>query len=143
MKFPNYIIVVTALLLSGCYSQNLSLVNTIESEELEVTVPPGNDKLLGHLKNEFLKAGWKTTLNPARYKLLMTYRQWDWCFNFEPALKYDISLIEPATGKEIIAMSGGGCPTEIAKDFVTAVKQLTIDTKQNTPNKKEKRPMSL
>jgi hypothetical protein len=138
MKLRLYVILL-GLIVSGCYSQNLDVLRPVQVSTYTVTIPPGNHQLIGALKKEFAKAGWMATIKPSPFKVVVQYSQWDICFNFEPALHYQLTLVDMARKEEIIAMSGGGCPSGIAKDFVKAVVQSTVQVKKEKKKKKKKK----
>ena len=118
-------VILSLLVLTGCYSKNLDVMRPIVTDELRVEMPLGNQSLVGALKKELARSKWIVTLSGAPYKIVLNYNRRDTCFNFEPYIRYSISMIELRSKEEIVAMSGEGCPSDIAKDFVGAVRKYT------------------
>jgi hypothetical protein len=118
-------VILSLLALTGCYSKNLDVMRPIVTDELRVEMPLGNQSLVGALKKEFARSNWIVTLSGAPYKIILNYNRRDTCFNLEPYIRYSISMIDLRSKEELVAMSGEGCPSDIAKDFVGAVQKFT------------------
>lgn len=126
-------------LLAACNAHTSETYSKIDTNSKSITVPIGGGGLKGALKKELVQAGWKMkvyqgpsvteghmgsrtklthydTFN-TRYSLYMESRQVDLCFNLQPMVRYEISLIDNKYGAEAITMEGTGCTGKIAKDF--------------------------
>lgn len=137
-------LLVVTLMLTGCLYSNLKVYSPIDITEKTMTVPTGSRHLIGALKKELNKNGWKLlvyghgpiktegefnknvsletydTFN-TRYNLLVEEDWTDYCLTFDSELNYDISLIDNKTGEEVITLSGLDCLRPIVRKFINAV----------------------
>lgn len=142
MKF-SILIAVTGLLCSACTMTNVQRYSEIDEDEKTITVPAGAGGLKGDVKRALVDDGWKLSIYKGpvvtkgkqgksthlrsydtyntRYVVHMETRVLDYCFNFEPAIKYDISLIDNESGMEVITMNGHGCEDAVADAFIEAL----------------------
>jgi len=144
MKYGSLPIVVLGLLLiSGCMRHDIQMYESVDHSEKSVTVPAGSSGLKGELKQFLSTAGWsmavyrgpevfegdigqdvrieKSDTFNTRYRLFVTSRRYDWCLNFSPAVKYDISFVDNATGSEVFTINGRGCEPDVLKHFQDAL----------------------
>ena len=56
-----------------------------------------------------------------RYSLYVASEAFDTCLNLEPAISYDLSLVDNKTGSEVITVAGEGCEGEVVKRFKQAL----------------------
>ena len=141
MKFA--IVYLSVIFMFGCSSHNIQMYGQVDLNNKTVTVPPGSKGLKGELKNYLSKNGWelfvyrgpsvtegevgeKTRVQQydtfkSKYKLIAASRQYDVCFNFSPAIHYDISFINNITGAEIFTIDGRGCESDVVKKFDNAI----------------------
>jgi hypothetical protein len=131
------------IVLSACGSHRVRTYGPIDLTARTVTVPPGGG-LTGALKDALAQRGWRlaTDRGPqitrgttgeqtqleqfptfrTRYRLLVTWRQFDACLpSHEPAVTYDIALIDNQSGSEVLNMSGHGCESAITKEWIKAL----------------------
>ena len=132
------------LLLSACVgSYRVRTYGPVDLTTRTVTVPPGGG-LTGALKDALVNGEWRlaTDRGPqitrgtageqtqleqiatfrTRYRLLVTWQQFDVCIaGFEPALNYDITLIDNDSGTEVLNMSGRGCESVIVRKWMEAL----------------------
>ena len=131
-------LILTVLFISGCHSYNLREYKPLDGEK-SITVPAGGKLLLGALKDSLKKNGWTlyVTRGPdvyrgqsdgsgavvhgqtyrTRYNLSYSYRQYDWCMMGDPALSYDISIVDTRDGDEVMTLSGKGCQSWVIDKF--------------------------
>lgn len=129
----------SCLLLAGCHA-TVAQYATIDQATKSVTVPAGGGGLARAVKTKLAEAGWDIVVLPgpnvaigdptvapglqsgvtyqSRYLLLVESRVFDKCFNFQPAVDYDLSLVDTKTGAEVFTMAGAGCESDVAADFV-------------------------
>lgn len=130
------------IFISSC-SHNVDIYEKIDKSKKTVTVPAGSKGLKGKLKRVFSKRHWKMSVygGPAitegelgkriyikqyntfntKYRLLVQSKQFDVCFNFTPAIVYEISLINNNSGSEVFTIDGRGCESEVIEKFVKAL----------------------
>ena len=106
-----------------------------------IMVPPGLSPTAKAIKSTFREAGWTTYVTggsiqttgstgkfvnintkakyPARYSAWAEGRTYDYClFPPEPALHYDISIVDNVTGEEVAAFTGSACASKIGDEMV-------------------------
>ena len=137
------VIVIFAAGLVGCASSNIQMSATIDQGQKTISMPPGNSLLLGPLKQALRQSGWHVNVNgatvrtvgtvgqntnletgrvlPTRSRLALAQRQVDVCLTGNPAIVYDLSLIDNATGDEVLTMSGRDCTDIAARSFTEAI----------------------
>jgi hypothetical protein len=117
-------------------------MSQIDVADKTISVPPGGAGLTGKIKSLLTEAGWhisvyqgpvategtvvddKVRLSTertfkSRYNLMIRWQQFDVCLdNMQPAISYDISLIDNKSGAEVMTMSGRDCETLVARKFV-------------------------
>lgn len=121
-------------------SYNVREYQSLDPSAKTITVPAGGGGLIGALKGELTKNGWKQAIYRGprvtagttgkdtrleeydtfntRYNLLVNYNQFDKCFPaFDPAYYYDISIIDNNNGQEVMTLSGRGCEHAIVGSF--------------------------
>ncbi len=140
---PTLLFPIIAILLGGCASHNVQLYGTVDKSNKTVTVPAGSKGLKGELKKALSQRGWKLAVyrGPSvtegelgkktrieqydtfntKYCLIVSSRQYDICFNFTPAITYDISFIDNHSGAEIFTIDGRGCEPDVVKKFINAL----------------------
>ncbi len=123
----------------SCASHNVQLYEKIDNSNKTVTVPPGSSGLTGKLKKALSEDGWKLAVyrGPSvvegelgektklqqydtfntRYRLIVSFSQFDLCFNFSPAIRYDISFIDNQSGTEAFTMDGRDCESDVVEKF--------------------------
>lgn len=134
------------ILISSC-SHTVEIYEKIDKYNKTVTVPVGSRGLKGKLKKAFSKNHWKMSVyrGPAitegefgkktyikqyntfntKYRLLVQSKQFDVCFNFTPAIVYEISLINNKSGSEVFTIDGKGCESEAIKKFTKALNGIS------------------
>jgi len=132
-----------AVILTGCTSTNVQTYSSVDLRSKTITVPAGSSGLKGELKKGLSEHGWKMSVYSGpevlegqsgnntrlqrydtfntRYSLLVESRQYDVCFNFSPAINYELVLIDNKDGSEVIAMDGRDCQNDIVQQFMNAV----------------------
>lgn len=133
---------VAALALTAC-ATNLQRYAQVDHDERSITVPFGGSGLTGQVKSKLAESGWRmvvyqgpdvvrgtangtvdlqaaNTFN-SRYALFIDWHQYDLCLNFQPMIRYDISLVDNESGTEVITMSGNGCEGDVANEFISQV----------------------
>ena len=135
--------IVFAAALAACASSNIQVSATIDQNQKTISAPPGNSLLLGPLKRALRSAGWHLNVNgattrtvgtvgpatnletgrvlPTRYRLALVQRQFDVCLTGYPMVAYDLSLIDNASGDEVLTMSGRDCTDLAARSFTEAI----------------------
>ena len=129
--------------LTGCATHNVQLYGPVDTSNKTVTVPPGSKGLKGKLKQALANDGWKLvvyrgpsvtvgevgertkieqydTFN-SRYRLIVSSYQFDLCWNFTSAIKYDISFIDNKSGAEVFTINGRGCEPDAVEKFMDAL----------------------
>jgi hypothetical protein len=148
--FAFFLLIPVALLLSSCMSSNVQVYGGIDSSDKTITVPIGNHLLIGALKQQLQKSGWKLVVDKGpvrtvgtlgketdiktgnsfrtRYRLLISQSQFDYCglIGGSPAINYDLSLIDNATGGEVITQSGPDCESRAVNKFIAALKDAEV-----------------
>jgi hypothetical protein len=141
MRFLTVILI--SIFMFGCASHNVQMYGEIDQNNKTVTVPPGAKGLKGELKKVLSLNGWglvvyrgpsvtegelgkKTKIQQydtfnSIYRLIVASSQYDICFNFSPAIRYDISFINNQSGAEIFTIDGKGCESDVVKKFSNAL----------------------
>lgn len=129
------------MLLTACTTTNIQTYGVVDPSDKTITVPAGSKGLKGEIKQALTDAGWTLAVygrGPSviedrenrleqfdtyntRYKLALVTRVYDYCFDFTPAVEYDISLIDNYTGTEVMTMEGTGCEDAVAQEFIKAL----------------------
>jgi hypothetical protein len=132
------------LVLASC-ATNVQQYAQIDLSERSITVPPGGSGLTGAIKNRLSASGWRMVVDAgpimtkgtvgdskvqlatsdtfnSRYRLALRWEQFDLCLNFQPLLRFDISVIDNKTGAEVMTMSGNDCQSTIADQFIAQLK---------------------
>ena len=126
--------------LFGCGTHNLRAYKPLIKSERSITVPPGGRALTGAIKDLLKKNNWtlfidtetviheghevpsfkitsKKTLK-TRYELLVSFSQFDTCIpRGDPAIAYDISIIDNTDSEEVMNLSGEGCQSHVIEKF--------------------------
>lgn len=141
--FRKLAIVALVAFLCGCATHNVQLYGPIDTSDKTVIVPPGSQGLKGKLKQVLANDGWELlvyrgpsvtegevgertkieqydTFN-SRYRLIVSSHQFDLCFNFTPAINYDISFIDNKSGAEVFTINGTGCEPDAVEKFMDAL----------------------
>ncbi len=142
MKVRYLLFLICIFILIGCGTHNLRVYKQILPNEHSITVPPGGHALTGALKDLLKLDKWtlyvdtqtasyegnkepsisitsKRTLK-TRYELIVTYSQYDICVpsvQYNPAINYDISIIDNIDGDEVMNLSGRGCQSHVIEEF--------------------------
>ncbi len=143
--------IISLMFLTGCASYNIQQYGDIDINHKTVTVPAGGSGLKGELKKLLRNDGWNlvvyrgpevtegsigkktkikkySTFN-TRYSLSVASNQYDLCLNLQPAISYDISLIDNKTGSEILTLDGNGCENTVVDKFKQALKITPTESK--------------
>ena len=134
---------VLLLLISGCTHHNIQIYKTIDHTNKTITVPPGSKGLKGKLKQVLSENGWEMVVDRgpdvtegefdkkvnlknyntfnSSYRLYVRSYQYDLCFNFSPAITYEISFIDNNLGAEVFTIEGNGCECDVIKKFEEAI----------------------
>lgn len=132
-----------SLVLASCVT-NVQQYAPLDLSERSITVPPGGSGLTGEIKSRLSASGWRMFVDAgptmtkgtvgskvqlatsdtfnSRYRLALRWEQYDLCFNFQPMLRFDISVIDNKTGTEVMTMSGDDCQSTIADKFIAQLK---------------------
>ena len=141
MKY--YIIGLLLLSLAGCVSGKLYQFHGIDQTEKTMTVPVGSSYLLGPLKGEMQKAGWKLVIDGGpvvtrgrlgpdtdlqtgvtyrtKYRLALNQVWLDKCTTGGDWLNFDLTVVDNDSGEEAMTMSGRDCTPWIMKTFMNAL----------------------
>ena len=133
-------IILATFLITACTATNIQQYTALDATDKTITVPAGASGLKGEIKKMLSDNGWELVVYTGpdviesknnrleqfgtfktRYQLALTTSRYDYCFNFEPAISYDITLIDNKTGSEVITMEGRGCEKDVAKAFLEAL----------------------
>ena len=157
MKFTSLIAIMPlAVLLTSCMSSDVQVYDRIDASEKSITVPFGNKLLVGAIKEQLKKAGWKFAVYngpirstgtlgnkvdiktgetfKTRYNLLIRQQEFDSCVSVRaatmgsPAIDYDLSLIDNNSGGEVITQSGRDCLNKAVEKFVSALKEAEVSS---------------
>ena len=132
-----YLLVLTAVVLSGCMPQAQLYVPT-PAVDKSVMVPSGLNSASKAIKTVFRNAGWKTYVTgayvetsgsnddyvnlktkvsyPGRYSVLVESEVDDVCLlTMTELIDYDIVIIDNVTGEEVAALEGRLCENELKK----------------------------
>jgi hypothetical protein len=129
--------------LTACLSSNVQVYGEIAPSEKTITVPPGSSLLVGEIKQRLQGLGWKLVVDRGprrtvgtlgektdlatadtfhtRYRLVIAQQQFDYCILGGAAISYDLSLIDNATGEEVITQSGKDCQGRAVDKFLGAI----------------------
>jgi len=140
------LLIILATLLVGCTAHNVQLYSKVDHSNKTVTVPPGSRGLKGKLKQALTQEGWKLAVDRGpsvtegrlgrdtrikqystfntRYRLITLYRQYDYCFDFTPAINYEISFIDNYSGSEVFTIDGSGCESAVVEKFKNTLKGI-------------------
>jgi hypothetical protein len=128
--------------LFGCGTHNLRAYKPLIKSEHSITVPPGGHALTGAIKDLLKKNNWTLYVDSenvmyqgesapsikitsketfkTRYRLLVKSNQYDVCIpggSDNPAVYYDISIVDNIDGDEVMNLSGQGCQSHIVEKF--------------------------
>jgi hypothetical protein len=132
-----------ALAVAACGSYRLRTFAAVDLTAKTITVPPGGG-LTGALKEALTREGWqiavyrgpdvtqgtvgdRTRLESVktfktRYTLFLHWQEFDVCVPmFDPAYRYDLSVVDNMSGTEVMTLSGHGCEGRIVDKFVEAL----------------------
>ena len=124
--------------MSQCAQHSSSYIGQIDNSNKTINATTSNVHLHKYVKALFREKGWKvivlskenfetigsigdkTKLQTekkifAKYRLVIEQRQIDLCFNFDPVMRYDLSIIENSTGQEVFLAEGQDCAKNIAE----------------------------
>lgn len=138
MKVRYLLFLICIFILSGCGTHNLRAYKPLIKNERSITVPPGGHALTGAIKDLLKKNNWtlyvdsKNTMlqgetSPTvkitsketfktRYRLMASSRVYDSCSLLgenNPAISYDISIVDTIDGDEVMNLSGRGCQSHV------------------------------
>lgn len=125
------------ILLSGC--STLTGFGHIDKKEKTITMPPGAG-LTADLRSTLKRNGWKTMVDGGpskttgeigqnvnlshydtfntRYRLSLNFNQYDVCIPmFDPAYRFNISLVDNKSGEEVMNYGGSSCRNKIVRKF--------------------------
>lgn len=139
-------ILILAFFISGCATHYTERYEDIDIQNKTVTVLPGSRGLKGSLKKALSRNGWELVVYrgpsvtegklgtdtriehygtfKSKYRLIVSSRQYDLCFNFTPKLNYEISFINNHSGSEAFTIHGSGCESEIVDNFIKELNYL-------------------
>ncbi len=128
----------------GCAKTNVQTYSAVDVSDKTITVPAGSKGLKGGLKSALSQNGWKLMVDGgpsitegqigastklknydtfnSRYRLLVASKRFDVCFNFSPAVRYEISFIDNQTGAEVFTLDGRDCESDIVEEFKKLIK---------------------
>ena len=132
------LLILMGALLSACMSADMRQYGKIDPNEKSITVPPGGG-LAAELKDILNRQGWTlqvdrgpdviegqtsggvslksyNTFN-SRYRLLLRASRFDTCLGMDGAYRYNMSVIDNKTGKELMVMGGQACESQIKAKF--------------------------
>lgn len=134
---------ILAVSLAAC-ATNIQQYSNFDQSDKSITVPPGGGGLTGQIKSRLAAAGWRMVIDAgptrttgtvgtdvslatadtfnSRYRLALYSDQYDLCLNFQPMIRFDISVIDNRTGAEVMTMSGQDCETAVAEKFIAQLK---------------------
>ena len=150
MKFKESTTIIFFLLLvffcTGCTYHNVQLLGNLNQSEKNITTPPGNRLLKGKIKAALTANGWDVRVHQGestttgcetpdkvllshkkyntRYLLYIDDYQYDIYIDGNPAIKYELSLIDNKTQKEILTMDGKGYIHDAVKKFCQSLSEL-------------------
>jgi len=132
-------IIVGGLLMGGCMYHKPHFYQPLDTSDKSITVPLGSAGPISEIKHYLKSTGWQTKIyrGPAktqgeigkntnletfdtfmtRYALFFHSYQYDYCLNFTPAIKYDLSIIDNKSGEEAFTVNGKGCEAEVVEQF--------------------------
>lgn len=133
-------VLILAVALGGCASTDVQRYGEIDAQQRTITVPPGGLGLTGKIKAGLVAQGWQMAVYEGptvtegqvgastnvktsdtfntRYRLLIDWEAFDICLNLQQAIRYDISIIDNKAGSEVATMSGRGCSSDVADQFL-------------------------
>jgi hypothetical protein len=137
-------LVLALLFLTACAGSTVQVYSKIDPSEKTMTVPVGNSLILGEIKQRLINSGWKLIVDSGprrtigtlgektnlatgdtfltRYRLIIRQSQFDTCLmTGVPAVSYDLSLVDNASGEEVMTQSGKDCTFLAADWFASAV----------------------
>lgn len=143
--------IISLIALTGCASYNVQKYGNIDSKSKTITVPAGGKGLKGELKKLLSNDDWdlvvyggpevtegsvgeKTKIKKydtfnTRYSLHVASNQYDWCLNLQPAISYDVSIIDNKNGTEILTIDGRGCEGTVVEKFSQALQSVSKESK--------------
>ncbi|MFD2232791.1 hypothetical protein [Phaeospirillum tilakii] len=123
-------LVLASLVLSACAWHESRPLGTVDPADKVALLPTGTFGLLGALKDELSRRGWTIIVSQGddrvtgrvlpdadvtisrerkpRYTFKVEQRTWNPCLIGANALRYEVSVIDNASGQEVFLMKGRG-----------------------------------
>ena len=139
--------VILVFLLFGCAKHSSSYLKQIDNTTKTINVSTSNKHLFKDIKSIFRNNGWKVMVlddkqfetigsigldtnhetkikNLGKYRIVIEQRQIDLCLDFDPYIRYDISIVENETGEEVFLSEGQDCSKKIAEKLEVDLKDF-------------------
>ncbi len=139
--------VILVFLLFGCAKHSSSYLKQIDNTTKTINASTSNKHLFKDIKSIFRNNGWKVMVlddkqfetigsigldtnletkikNLGKYRLVIEQRQIDLCLDFDPVIRYDISIVENETGEEVFLSEGQDCSKKIAEKLEVDLKDF-------------------
>ncbi len=139
--------VILVFLLFGCAKHSSSYLKQIDNTTKTINVSTSNKHLFKDIKSIFRNNGWKVMVlddkqfetigsigldtnletkikNLGKYRIVIEQRQIDLCLDFDPVIRYDISIVENETGEEVFLSEGQDCSKKIAEKLEVDLKDF-------------------
>lgn len=138
MKVRYLLFLICIFILIGCGTHNLRVYKPLIKNERSITVPPGGHALTGAIKDLLKKNNWTLYVDSenimhegeadktvkitsketfkTRYRLMVTSSVYDVCIpsiSYNPAISYDLSIVDNIEGDEVMSLSGRGCQSHV------------------------------
>jgi len=137
MKVRYLLFLICIFILIGCGTHNLRVYKPLIKNERSITVPPGGHALTGAIKDLLKKNNWTLYVDSenimhegkadktvkitsketfkSRYRLMASSHVYDTCslISDNPAISYDISIVDNISGDEVMNLSGRGCQSHV------------------------------
>ena len=142
-----FFLTLLVFLLYGCAKHSSSYLKQIDNSTKTINVSTSNKYLFKDIKSIFRNNGWKVmvlddkqfetlgsigvetnletkTKNLGKYRVVIEQRSVDICFDFDPYLRYNISIVENETGEEVFLSEGQDCAKKIAEKLELDLKDF-------------------
>lgn len=125
--------------LAACAGTEVVQTARFDTANRTITTPPGNDYLLGGLKEELQKHGFAVTVAPdwvigaghadpietfgskTRYRLYLDQRWRDFCLFGGHVVDFTLSIFDVERGREMLRMEGRDCTPSVIRKFRRAL----------------------
>jgi hypothetical protein len=122
-------------LLSGCASNRLELMGSIDASDKTISASAGGLAILGPVKRKLIVNGWKVDEYDqvdTRYKLTInTVRTQLFCLNEWSEVAYEIMFLDKKARTEVFRISGESCDSysDVGDAFENALKAAENNSK--------------